>query len=411
MNSRWFAPVIIASALLGWLCAILLPELIWLDTITELLRTAFFSALKMIIAPLIFFSLVAGVLELRNTSNMGRLGAVTLGYYATTTCIAICIGLVVVFFFHPWTQFPPLVDDPMAFAGVTPQSARLIDPGDGSITALLSNLLQAMLVNPFKALTEMNVLGILVGAILFGLGLALTIKEDSPINQIFSDLAQASYRIAGWVLTTLPLGLFAISYQLAEQIDFSTVTALAQLAGVVFAATLFHGLVVLPFIAWWAAGLSPWKFFAAVSQPLVTALSTSSSAATLPLSMATAESKLGVDRAKCAFVLPLGATANMDGTALFEGIAAVFLAYMFGIDLSTTGIIAIFLVAMLSSVGAPGIPSGSMAGMQMVMLAVGIPLEAIGLLLLIERPLDTFRTAVNVEGDLVGCLVAKRFTQ
>ena len=241
--------------------------------------------------------------------------------------------------------------------------------------------------------------------------MALTIKEDSPINQIFSDLAQASYRIAGWVLTTLPLGLFAISYQLAGQIDFSTVTALAQLAGVVFAATLFHGLVVLPFIAWWAAGLSPWKFFAAVSQPLVTALSTSSSAATLPLSMATAESKLGVDRAKCAFVLPLGATANMDGTALFEGIAAVFLAYMFGIDLSTTGIIAVFLVAMLSSVGAPGIPSGSMAGMQMVMLAVGIPLEAIGLLLLIERPLDTFRTAVNVEGDLVGCLVAKRFTQ
>ena len=411
MNSRWFAPVIIASALLGWLCATLLPEFIWLDTVTELLRTAFFSALKMVIAPLIFFSLVAGVLELRNTNNMGRLGAVTLSYYFTTTCIAVCIGLVVVFFFHPWTQFPPLVDDPMAFAGVTPQSARLIDPGDGSISALLNNLLQAMLVNPFKALAEMNVLGILVGAILFGLALALTIKEDSPINKIFSDLAQATYRIAGWVLTTLPLGLFAITYQLAGQIDFSTVTALAQLAGVVFAATLFHGLVVLPLIAWWASGLSPWEFFAAVSQPLVTALSTSSSAATLPLSMATAESKLGVDRAKCAFVLPLGATANMDGTALFEGIAAVFLAYMFGIDLSTIGIIAIFLVAMLSSVGAPGIPSGSMAGMQMVMLAVGIPLEAIGLLLLIERPLDTFRTAVNVEGDLVGCLVAKRFTQ
>jgi Na+/H+-dicarboxylate symporter len=411
MNSRWFAPIIIASALLGWFCATLLPELIWLDTGTELVRTAFFAALKMIIAPLIFFSLVAGVLELRNTSNMGRLGAVTLGYYFTTTCIAICIGLVVVFFFHPWTQFPPLVDDPMAFAGVTPESARLINPGDGSITALLNNLLKAMLVNPFKAMAEMNVLGILVGAILFGLALALTIKEDSPISQIFSDLAQATYRLAGWVLTMLPLGLFAISYQLAGQIDFSTVTALAQLAGVVFGATLFHGLIVLPAIAWWAAGLSPWKFFAAVAQPLITALSTSSSAATLPLSMTTAESKLGVERAKCAFVLPLGATANMDGTALFEGIAAVFLAYMFGIDLTATAIIAVFLVAMLSSVGAPGIPSGSMAGMQMVMLAVGIPLEAIGLLLLIERPLDTFRTAVNVEGDLVGCLVAKRLTQ
>jgi Na+/H+-dicarboxylate symporter len=142
---------------------------------------------------------------------------------------------------------------------------------------------------------------------------------------------------------------------------------------------------------------------------MITALFTSSSAATLPLSMKTAQENLGVDQARSAFVLPLGATANMDGTALFEGIAAVFLAYMFGIDLGTSGVIAIFLVAMLSSVGAPGIPSGSMAGMQVVLLAVGIPLEAIGLLLLIERPLDTFRTAINVEGDLVGCLVAERF--
>jgi Na+/H+-dicarboxylate symporter len=410
MNSRWFAPIIISAAVAGWLCATVFSEIVWLDTITQLVRTAFFAALKMIIAPLIFFSLVAGVLELRNANNMGRLGAITLGYYFTTTCIAIGIGLIVVFFIHPWTQFPPLIEDPMAFAGATPESARLINPGDGSITSLLDNLLKAMLVNPFRAMAEMNVLGILIGAILFGLALALTINEDSPINKIFSDLAQATYRLAGWVLTTLPLGLFAISYQLASAIDFSTVTALAQLAGVVFAATLFHGLVILPAIAWWAAGITPLKFFSLVSQPLITALSTSSSAATLPLSMTTAESKLGVERAKCAFVLPLGATANMDGTALFEGIAAVFLAYMFGIDLTFTAIIAVFLVAMLSSVGAPGIPSGSMAGMQMVMLAVGIPLEAIGLLLLIERPLDTFRTAVNVEGDLVGCLVAKRFT-
>ena len=123
--------------------------------------------------------------------------------------------------------------------------------------------------------------------------------------------------------------------------------------------------------------------------------------------MATAEQELKVSRARSAFVLPLGATANMDGTALFEGIAAVFLAYMFGVELGTVGIIAIFIVAMLSSVGAPGMPSGSMAGMQLVLIATGTR-EAIGLLLLIERPLD-FRTAVNVEGDLVGCLVAERF--
>ncbi len=410
MNSRWFAPLIFASAILGWLTAVSFAEVVWLDQLTQLLRTAFFSALKMVIAPLIFFSLIAGVMQLRASRQMGQLGTVALSYYFLITGIAIVIGLVVVLFYHPWTAFPPLIENPSALGDVTAQSARLIDPGDGSTFALLNNLLQRMLVNPFNALSEMNVLGILVGAILIGLAAAVVLPEDSKLPKMFDELAQVTYRLAGWVLTTLPIGLFAITFQLAQQIDFSTLAALGQLAGVVFAATLFHGLVVLPAIAWLASGMNPLQFLRAVSQPMLTAFFTSSSAATLPLSMTTAQTSLGVDRARAAFVLPLGATANMDGTALFEGIAAVFLAYMFGIDLGTTGIIAIFLVAMLSSVGAPGIPSGSMAGMQMVLLAVGIPLEAIGLLLLIERPLDTFRTAVNVEGDLVGCLVAKRFT-
>ena len=409
MNSRWFAPLIFASAILGWLTAMALPDVLWLDQLTQLMRTAFFSALKMVIAPLIFFSLIAGVMQLRASSQMGRLGAVTISYYLTTTGIAVLIGLIIVLFYHPWTAFPPLVEDPSVLGDLTAQSARLIDPGDGSTFGLLNNLVQRMLINPFDALAEMNVLGILVGAILLGLAAAITLPTDSALPKIFDELAQVTYKLAGWVLTTLPIGLFAITFQLAQKIDFSTLAALGQLAGVVFGATLFHGLVVLPAIAWLVSGKNPLQFLRAVSQPMVTALFTSSSAATLPLSMQTAQDKLGVDQARSAFVLPLGATANMDGTALFEGIAAVFLAYMFGIDLGTTGVIAIFLVAMLSSVGAPGIPSGSMAGMQMVLLAVGIPLEAIGLLMLIERPLDTFRTAVNVEGDLVGCLVAKRF--
>ena len=409
MNSRWFAPLIFTAAILGWLTAMALPDVVWLDQLTQLLRTAFFSALKMVIAPLIFFSLIAGVMQLRASSQMGRLGSVTIAYYLTTTGIAVLIGLIVVLFYHPWTAFPPLVEDPSVLGDLTTQSARLIDPGDGSTFSLLSTLLQRMLINPFNALAQMNVLGILVVAILFGLAAAITLPTDSALPKIFDELAQITYKLAGWVLTTLPIGLFAITFQLAQRIDFSTLAALGQLVGVVFGATLFHGLIVLPAIAWRVSGKNPLQFLRAVSQPMVTALLTSSSAATLPLSMRTAQEKLGLDQARSAFVLPLGATANMDGTALFEGIAAVFLAYMFGIDLGTTGVIAIFLVAMLSSVGAPGIPSGSMAGMQMVLLAVGIPLEAIGLLLLIERPLDTFRTAINVEGDLVGCLVAKRF--
>ena len=140
MNSRWFAPLIFAAAILGWLTAMALPDVVWLDQLTQLLRTAFFSALKMVIAPLIFFSLIAGVMQLRASSQMGRLGGVTIAYYLTTTGIAVLIGLIVVLFYHPWTAFPPLVEDPSVLGDVTAQSARLIDPGDGSTFSLLSTL-------------------------------------------------------------------------------------------------------------------------------------------------------------------------------------------------------------------------------------------------------------------------------
>ena len=243
-------------------------------------------------------------MQLRASSQMGRLGGVTIAYYLTTTGIAVLIGLIVVLFYHPWTAFPPLVEEPNVLGDLTAQSARLIDPGDGSTFGLLNNLVQRMLINPFDALAEMNVLGILVGAILLGLAAAITLPTDSALPKIFDELAQASYKLAGWVLTTLPIGLFAITFQLAQKIDLSTLAALGQLAGVVFGATLFHGLIVLPAIAWLVSGKNPLQFLRAVSQPMVTALFTSSSAATLPLSMQTAQEKLGVDQARSAFVLP-----------------------------------------------------------------------------------------------------------
>jgi Na+/H+-dicarboxylate symporter len=177
----------------------------------------------------------------------------------------------------------------------------------------------------------------------------------------------------------------------------------------VIAGTLLHGLVVLPLIAKFVAGVNPLEFFSKAAKPLMVAFATSSSSATLPISMETAEEEFGVSDTVTSFVFPIGATMNMDGTALYEGIAAVFMAYLFGIDLTTTGMVIIFFMAMVSSIGAPGMPSGSMAGMQMVLLGAGIPLEAIGILLVVERPLDTLRTAVNVEGDLIGALVAQRF--
>jgi Na+/H+-dicarboxylate symporter len=403
MHARWYAPAILVAAVAGWLLASYGPESQALQQLTLLVQNGFLAALKMIIVPLIFFSLITGVLQLRKSGGMGRLGGITITYYLGTSMIAIVIGLLIVFFFHPWTDNAPIVTMQQA-------TGTLLDRDSGSVFTVLNNLLRDMLANPFNALAETNILGILVAALLFGMAAAIVLPADSHLPKLLEEITQLVFQVATWVLLLLPLGLFAITYQLTAKIELQTMYALGQFAAVVFAATAFHGLIVLPAIAWLLAGVGPLKFFKAAAQPLITAFITSSSAATLPLSLTTAEQKLGVERAKAAFVLPLGATVNMDGTALFEAIAIIFLAYMFSVPLGTFDIFVVFLVTMLASVGAPGIPSASMAGLQVVMLAVGIPLEGIALLLLIERPLDTFRTAVNVEGDLVGCLVVQRWS-
>ncbi len=402
MNSRWFAPALLAAALFGWLLALFFGDVEWLNATTRLIQDGFLAGLKMIIAPLIFFSLFVGVLRLRNAGSMGKLGGVTVLYYLTTSGIAIILGLIVVFFIHPWTESPPISDLPQI-------PTKLIDTEAGSIAAMLTGVLRSMLSNPFTALAELNILGILTSAVLFGLAAAWTLPKDSPWPGLLQQLTDVIFKCATWILTLLPLGLFAITFQLTHRIEMHTLVALGQFALVVFAATAVHGLIVLPFIAWLLTGTHPIRLFTAIAQPLFTAFITSSSAATLPLSMRAAEENLQVHRDKAAFVLPLGATVNMDGTALFEGIAVIFLAYMFNVDLSPMAIVIVFFVTMLASAGAPGIPSGSMAGLQVVILAVGIPLEAIALLLLIERPLDTFRTAVNVEGDLIGTLIAEKY--
>ena len=403
MGSKWFAPAIVGSAVLGWIFASLFSDIVWLNDLTKLVQATFLSALKMIVAPLIFFSLFSGVLQLRHAGSLGRLGGTTLLYYFSTSAIAIVIGLIVVFFIHPWTSSPPLQEVPSA-------DITFIDASSAGFFPALQNILVMLFSNPFGALAELNILGILTAALLFGLAAAMALPSDSPLPRLLEDITAVVYRVARWIITMLPIGLFAIAFQLTNKIELDTFVSLLQFAGVVVGATLVHGIVVLPLIAWLFGGISPIHFLQKAYQAMVTALVTSSSAATLPISLQTAEEGLGVDRSKAAFVLPLGATINMDGTALFEGIAVIFLAYMFGIPMDGITIFIVFIVAMLASAGAPGIPSGSMAGLQTVLLAVGIPLEAIALVLLIERPLDTIRTAVNVEGDLVGAVIVSRWT-
>ncbi|MDA1076261.1 MAG: dicarboxylate/amino acid:cation symporter [Proteobacteria bacterium] len=405
MSKHRLTLAVLGAAVIGWIAGSTLGDLQALADVLDLVKDLFLSVLRMIIAPLIFFSLITGILRLAQAQKMRTLGLVTVCYYLTTTGIAIAIGLGVVFFVHPWTSEPPL-----AVVPDLPQ-ATLIDPTDGSVAGIFRTLLGAMFVNPFRALAELNILGIVTNAMLIGLAGLLALPKDSALPSMLEDITRITYRLAGWAILLIPAGVFAIAFEMAASANTQMLGQLISFALVVFAATALHGLVILPMLAWWLTGIPPWVLLHKIAQPLIVALTTSSSAATLPVSLRVAERELGIDPSVSSFVLPLGATINMDGTALFEGVAAVFAAYLFGIELGVAGTITVFLVAMMASIGAPGIPSGSMAAMQIVLLAVGIPLEAIALLLLVERPLDTFRTAVNVEGDLIGALVANRFAR
>jgi Na+/H+-dicarboxylate symporter len=380
------------------------------DNSISLLKSAFLALLKMLIAPMIFFSLVGGIISIGNVVRLRQLGGITVSYYLLTTGLAITLALVAVVFVHPWTAYPPSTAL-MADASGT----RLLEPGSDSILSVLETMASLAFTNPFSALVNLNILGIVTNALFMGIAMVLVLDENSPLFRLVVDANKIIIQVLRWVIRILPLGIFAILFDFTVKLSGDSglggtfLTQLLQFGLLVVTMTLIHGLIVLPAIAWITTRMSPLELLRKISSPLLVAFSTSSSAATLPVSMRAAEDNLDVSPGVSSFVLPLGATMNMDGTALFEAVAAVFLAYLYGIELSGIMVVTVFLMAMVASIGAPGMPSASMSGMQMVMLAIGIPLEAIAILLVIERPLDTIRTSVNVEGDLIGSLIVDRY--
>lgn len=407
------------AALTGYFLAQLIGDKSWLGQndvpvfyeIILLLKSTFISALKMMIAPIIFFSLVGGLLNIGEITKLKKMGLVTVTYYLSTTIIAIMIGLTAVFFIHPWEnsnskiQVSQVSEDQTLYK----KPAKLIDNNSDSVVMIIKGVLDKAFVNPFKALSEGNILAIVTSALFLGLALLAVSPGNSPLFQIVQDINLVINKVLSWIIKTTPIGIFAIAFDFQLKSSGAIVEQLFSFSLLVFAATMVHGLIFLPMIAWFFAKVHPVELFKKTARPLLVALSTSSSSATLPITMQTCEEEFGVSEGVSGFVFPLGATMNMDGTALFEGIAAVFLAYLYGIELSNVATFSIFFMAMLSSIGAPGMPSASMSGMQMVLLAAGIPLEAIGILIVIDKPLDTFRTAVNVEGDIIGALVTQSY--
>ncbi|MDD9196046.1 dicarboxylate/amino acid:cation symporter [Aliivibrio sp. S3MY1] len=364
-------------------------------------KVTYIGLLKMVVGLVVMFSLLQGITSIGSITRLKQVGRNTLLFYSFTTLLAISLGLGASLLLPAWqplTEFAPVGDN-----------VQLISEESAGGAAIASKLLNMAFVNPVAALTHGNLLAIVVFSFMLGLALLSSLPEKHPIFDVLNGLNKSINTIVGWIIKLSPLAVFAIVFDFTIRGGESLFQQLALFALLVFVLTLIHGAIVLPTIAKLATGIKYTTLFKAISAPMAMAFATSSSSATLPLAMQSAQEKLGVSQSTSSMVLPLGAVMNMDGTALFEGVAAIFLAQLFGVDLTTSGLVMIFIMAMVSSVGAPGMPSGSMSGMQLVLLAAGIPLEAIAILLIIERPLDTFRTAVNVEGDMIAALVIDKW--
>ena len=392
----------ILGLLVGWGLSLAPDQAFSQNTlyVLTLMSSLFIGLLKMLLIPLIFTSIIVGVANLQAIGHFGRACKITVLCFFTTTTIALALGLLCAHIFEPGVGLDIALFKDSMDAHKTPDTL--------SPSAFFTNFLQNTLINPFKAMAEGNVLSIVIFAILLG---AVIVSGQGKYQKV-QDLLQQGFdmmmTLVQWVMYLAPLGIFALLAKLLATENFAILGSLATFAGVVTGTTIFHGLVVLPLLLWLATKITPLQFFKAARPAMITAFATSSSSATMPLSMKAAQD-LGVKPQVAGFVVPLGTQLNMDGTALYEAAAALFIANLMGLELTFAQQLIVCLTAMLASLGAPGIPSAGMVTMIMVLQSVGLPAEAIAILLPIDRLLDTVRTAVNVQGDIMISAVVQRF--
>lgn len=382
---------------------------LWLGDAADAMKNVgklFIGLLKMLIAPLILLTIVHGVASMGEARQIGRLGSRTVALYLLTMVLAVATGLVLVNVVKPGVGSDLANSEFFRSAvGADAQAAE----GPPPIGVFLLETAHQLVENPVAALAAGHILPIVAFAILLGLALARLGPQASAVTEFLAGASSAVLMIIGWFVRLAPVGVFALVGNLVATIGFRIVVEnLFAFSVVVIGGTLFHSLVVLPALAWFMAGLSPRALFRGIFEAMVVAFTTSSSAASLPVTIRCVEQGLNVPRHISSFVLPLGATMNSDGTALYEAIAAVFIANVLGFELGLGGQIVVFIVSIATAIGAPGIPSAGMVTMVVVLEAVGLPGEAVGILLTIDRFLDTFRTVANVEGDAVVAAIVAR---
>jgi len=353
----------------------------------------FIKLLKMLIVPLILASMVVGVAKVGDIRKLGGLGGRTFIYYVATTFASVIVGLIAVNLVRPGGGQP--------LAGEVPEAAYTsLGVGD-----IIMNIIPD---NPIRAMANLDILPVIVFALLLGAVLTTLGDRGRPLTAFFESLNDAMMRLADWIIRLTPIGVFALLAKVVAETGPGIFANLGKYMITVLVGLAFHAFITLPLILFLIGRVKPNLFFKNVSPAVTTAFSTASSSATLPLTMDCVTKGGGISAKVSSFVLPLGATINMDGTALYESVAAVFIAQVYGIELGFSQQVLVFFTATLAAIGAAGIPSAGLVTMAIVLKAVGLPLEGIGMILAVDRILDMCRTSVNVWGDAVGCAVVSR---
>ena len=375
-------------------------------SIFDFVGKLFLNALKMLIVPLIVSSIIVGVAGIGGSDNLGRLGGKTLGYYATTSLLAILVGL----FFVNLIQ-PGVVDgDPREVFGFHTDAAALEEKVGGKDTGdVVEVFLRMIPTNVVEAAAAGQMLGLIFFSLLYGFFLT-RIEEAYAEAQynFFQGMFEIMMRITDLIMRFAPIGVFALVAKTVADTGLEAFGPLALFFLTVVLALATHFLLVLPLLLYFVGGVNPLLQYKAMSPALLTAFSTASSSATLPITMECVEKNAGVSNKTTSFVLPLGATVNMDGTALYECVAAIFIAQAYGIELSFGTQFMIVLLALLTSIGVAGIPAASLVAIAIILAAVGLPLEGLGLILAVDRILDMMRTSVNVFSDSCGAVIIAR---
>ena len=358
----------------------------------------FVTLLKMMVVPLVFVSLVCGARSLGATGSVGRLGGKTIGLYLLTTALAVSFALILALLVDPGLSASDEQNATLSYDAYQAKEAP-------SVKDTLINIFPA---NPIQAMAEGKMLQVIVFALLLGLALSRAGAAGNRIAEFFVDLNQVMMKLITMVIQLTPYGVFCLMAKLGATVGWVEIGKVLAYFMTVASALILHGLIVYPTLLKTLTGLNPLIFMRKMREPMLVAFSTSSSGATLPVTLRTVEHRIGVNNNVAAFAVPLGATINMDGTAIMQGVATVFIAQFFGYQLGVDAYLMVILTATLASIGTAAVPGVGLITLTLVLDQVGLPVEGIGLIIGVDRLLDMLRTVVNVTGDgTVATIVAR----